>query len=169
VEVSFGAGSCGGVPCTWPTTPEGVIAPEQRPIQLRVQIDPAALRYDLSNDYSNDLDRPGPTVCETITLYRDGVLIFGVEPDGTTVEPKTDGGVPPVTEDAGADAGVAGQGGQGGHAGQGGQGGASGADAGGGQSGVVDAGPPDVDASLPEPEPAPLPDAGLGTDASVAP
>jgi hypothetical protein len=145
-----------------------MVGPEQRPLQLRVQIDPAALRYDLSDDYSYDPDANGRTLCETITLYRRGVLIFGIEPDGTRVVPSMDGGVPPVPEDGGVDAGTAGQGGQGGQGGMGGLGGQSV----GGQGGtptVPDAGPPDLDASIPEPEPAPLPDAGVGSDASVAP
>jgi hypothetical protein len=155
VEVSFGAGDCGGVACTWPTTPGTTVAPEQRPVQLRVQIDPSALRYDLSNDYSFDPDARGQTLCETVTLYRQGVLIFGTEPDGTTAAPTTDGGVP-----TGADAGTPTD------AGAGGQGGAAGG-AGGQDAGSVAA--PDADASLPEPEPAPVPDAGTSSDASVEP
>lgn len=162
VELGFGPGNCGGDGCTWPTSPRGTLAPEQRPIQLRVQIDPAALRYDLSDDHSYDPDASGQTACETINLYRDGVLIFGVEPDGTTTEPTPDAGAP-VTDAGMAGAAAGGQGGDGGGAGQGGDGGH---DAGG--TGEPDAGS-DPDASVPpEPEPAPLPDAGVG-DASVTP
>jgi hypothetical protein len=105
VELSFGAGNCSGAPCLWPgneTSGDPVL--EQRPIQLRVQIDPSALRYDLTDDYSYNPDANNDVLCENITLYRNGRLIFGVEPDGTVPEPLLDGGLPqPV--DGGIDAG----------------------------------------------------------------
>lgn len=95
VELSFGTGDCGGAPCLWPPTPAGTEPIlEQRPTQLRVQIDPSALRYDLSDDYSYSPDADGQTLCETITLYRNGRLIFGTEPDGSMPVPAADAGVP---------------------------------------------------------------------------
>jgi hypothetical protein len=153
VEVGFGTANCGN--CSWPTTPRGTVAPESRPTQLRVQIDPAALRYDLSDDHSYQPEADSPRLCDTITLYRNGRLIFGIEPDGTTVEPVTDAGVP---VDAGPnEAGTGGADPEGGTGGGGGRGGDP----------STDAGVPELDASMPvEPEPAPLPDAGPNVDAS---
>lgn len=44
--------------------------------------------WDASNDYSNQdlLDSEDPVITDKITVYHDGVLVYGVEPDGTTPE-----------------------------------------------------------------------------------
>lgn len=100
VQLGFNSGELQATPDTDPGL-------DQRVIQLRVQVQPAALRYDLTNDYSYTPMGDG-TPCERIVMYRNGVIVFGVQPDGETIpappEP-VDGG---VTHDAGAgDAGSA--------------------------------------------------------------
>ncbi len=44
--------------------------------------------WDATNDYSNQdlLDSEDPVITDKITVYNDGVLVYGVEPDGTTPE-----------------------------------------------------------------------------------
>ncbi len=90
-------------------TPESDPDWNARIIKLRVQIQPTALRYDLTNDYSFTPSGDGKSPCEKIVMYRNGRIIFGVQPDGVTVEEPMlpDGGVgdagPPNAVDAGVE------------------------------------------------------------------
>jgi hypothetical protein len=86
VELTFEDATCEGQPCEVPAGTVDEPGFDARPIKLRVQIDPSALRYDLTNDYSYTPEAESLQLCSRITLYHRGELIFGVEPDGTAPE-----------------------------------------------------------------------------------
>jgi hypothetical protein len=83
VEVQYGEGS--------------VIAPigkeqESAELQFRIAMPDASNVWDASNDYSYQgltTDTQNLTVTPYITMYYDGVLVWGTEPDGTTPEDTT--------------------------------------------------------------------------------
>jgi hypothetical protein len=90
VELGFGAAGCaGGCMLSSDEIPDL----NARTIKLRVQIQPPALRYDLTNDYSFTPQASEPVACGNIVLYRRGEIVFGVQPDGATLAPASDGGV----------------------------------------------------------------------------